>query len=332
VRPAPPELAVVVLSYRNEDTILAAVDSLLEQAEPLEIVVCHSGGGPTPNLLRELRPSVRVLESNSRWFPGAARNAGVAATRAPIVAFLAGDCVALPGWAAGRIARHRAGARAVASAALPVSRSAASVASALTQYSDRLPHHRAPAPWRRFAASYDRALIDACGPFPENIAFGEDPAFNDRLLTAGVEIEWAPEVVAAHHFPVSLAALVSEHYRRGRNRGGIYRDPLRRALLALGAFAGAARGLLRAGGGGTPFRPLELARALPPLLVAATAATAGTLRGGQAMTSGPELSALRRRAWFHAVGRGQRSRLGEGGRRGIASGGLKPGPALDESG
>src|SRR5919197_6499172 len=111
-----PELAVVVLSYRNEATILAAVDSLLAQDVELELVVCHSGGGPTPELLARERPGVRVLSTEGRWLPGAARNVGIAATRALYVAFLAGDCEALPGWAAARLARHRAGARAVASA------------------------------------------------------------------------------------------------------------------------------------------------------------------------------------------------------------------------
>jgi GT2 family glycosyltransferase len=43
-----PELGVVVLSYRNDDTIVAAVDSLLGQEGPLEIIVSHSGPGDAP--------------------------------------------------------------------------------------------------------------------------------------------------------------------------------------------------------------------------------------------------------------------------------------------
>src|SRR5436190_16720652 len=148
-----PALSVVVLSYRNEKTILAAVDSLLDQDEPVEVVVSHSGGGDTPALLRRCRPGVRVEGSAARRLPGAARNAGIAASRAPFVAFLAGDCRASPGWAAERMKRHRAGALAVACAMAPAGEPRApSLASHLLQHSDRMSHVPA-APYCRFGVS-----------------------------------------------------------------------------------------------------------------------------------------------------------------------------------
>ncbi|MDQ3936800.1 MAG: glycosyltransferase family 2 protein, partial [Actinomycetota bacterium] len=103
MRPVTPaaELAVVVLSHGNDDTILAAVDSVLAQDEPVELVVSHSG----PGRVQDLLPGVRVVASSQRRLPGAARNAGVAATSAPFVAFLSGDARARPGWVSGRLAR-----------------------------------------------------------------------------------------------------------------------------------------------------------------------------------------------------------------------------------
>src|SRR5918992_5308332 len=64
-----PDLCVIVLSYRNETTLPAALDSLAGQGEPLEILVSHSGG-PWP---RFERPGsvIRVVASEERRTPGA---------------------------------------------------------------------------------------------------------------------------------------------------------------------------------------------------------------------------------------------------------------------
>ena len=112
-----PRLCTVVLSYRGEGNVLEALGSLLGQDEPVEIVVSHSGGGPTPGLLAER--GIACVCAEERRLPGAARNAGVAATSAPVVSFLAADCLATPGWAAQRLWRHDAGALAVASSLAP---------------------------------------------------------------------------------------------------------------------------------------------------------------------------------------------------------------------
>lgn len=54
-----------------------------------------------------------MITHPARLLPGAVRNLGIAATSAPYVSFLAADCRAERGWAAGRLAAHRAGAPAV---------------------------------------------------------------------------------------------------------------------------------------------------------------------------------------------------------------------------
>jgi GT2 family glycosyltransferase len=306
------ELAVVVLSYRNEDTILAAVDSLLAQPEELEIVVSHSGGGPTPTFLARERPGVRVLASDRRRLPGAARNAGVSATEAPFVAFLAGDCRALPGWAAGRLRHHRAGAAAVATALAPLDSTPASVASYLLTHSWRMPHlpwiaapfsrlYRAPAA----GVSYARPLLERFGPFAESLAAGEDTLLNDRLRQAGVELLWAPEVVTEHGYPTGAREMLAEQYQRGRLRGSLHGGPLRWRL------AYALRTLLE-----PPLAAVRAARApgvIPrgrglstaALLLAGTAVrVAGILRAGRPAGPGAgEFAALRHRRLVTDPGR-----------------------------
>ena len=176
-------ISVVVLSYRNERTLSAAVDSLLSQDVPVEVVVSHSGGGDAAERIARLRPGVTVVASEARRTPGAARNAGLARTSAPIVAFLAGDCVARPGWARARLRLHRAGAEVVASALEPLHARPVAVAAHMLQNSFRMAHLD-PAPRFRSGASYDRALLETIGPFPEQVPFGEDAALNDAVLAS----------------------------------------------------------------------------------------------------------------------------------------------------
>jgi len=290
-----PDLCVVVLSYRNEDTVSAAIDSLLALGEPLEIVVSHSGGGATESLLERYGSAVNVAASEAQRLPGAARNAGVAASRAPYVAFLAADCQALPGWAAGRLDRHRAGARAVASALVPLERCGPALASFLLQHNTRMAHLQLPAHFR-FGVSYSRDVLKRYGPFLETLRHGEDVALNAKLLLAGVEIEWAPDVVTAHSHPDSVKDLLADQYRRGRLRASLSGSALWQALSVGHALMDAPAALWRATRPGSPLRGRQLARLTPLLVAGALASAAGTARGGLPRDGAAERSAnLRRR-------------------------------------
>ena len=79
--------------------------------------------------------------------------------------------------------------------------------------------------------SYAREALERHGPFPENWLVGEDTLVNRRMLEAGVEIAWAPEVVTRHRYPTSLGAALADSYRRGLRRGGAIRRPAVRRRL-----------------------------------------------------------------------------------------------------
>jgi glycosyltransferase involved in cell wall biosynthesis len=209
-----PDLAVVVLSHRANPLVLGAVDSLLALPEPLEIVVVNSGGGDAPALLAHCRGRLKVLEFSETLWPGAVRNRGIKATRAPYVAFLADDCRAGAGWAATRIAAHRSGVAAVASALLPDSRRhPVAIASHLALYARRLPgvpEERA----LKYGVSYLRRLFDRVGLFREDLRTGEDTEFNARLRKREAP-RWHPEVQTIHGAPRSLTAMLREQWGRG---------------------------------------------------------------------------------------------------------------------
>lgn len=215
--PGTPDLACVVISLRAQPELVDAVRSVLGQDEPVEVAVVNSGGGDAGAPLREAAIDVPVVELPEPVFPGAARNAGVAATSARYVAFLAADCLAEAGWAAARLRAHRAGADAVASAMVcrrPARRPER--ASLLLLHHRRLPD-TPPGSRLLYSLSYDRALFERYGAFREDLRIGEDTVFN-RALGPEASVVWDGGVRTAHRFPRTVRALLADQYARGRRR------------------------------------------------------------------------------------------------------------------
>ena len=223
------ELATVVISLGNEPGLVDSVRSLLDQGPGAELMVVNSGGGGAGAALAAAGVEVEVIERPEPLSPGAARNLGIRATRAPFVAFLAADCLAEPGWISGRLRRHRAGADAVASAVTNATPASASAAIGhLLMYHRRMPSTPA-AMQRHYGVSYSRPLLEGLGLFREDLRQGEDTELNGRL-GRGVSVEWAPEVRTAHRSPAGTRQLLRDQYARGR-RSLLYRHlPIRTML------------------------------------------------------------------------------------------------------
>ena len=209
-----PDLACVVLSVGNPPELRVAIRSLMEQDEPVEIVVINSGGGDAAAALADFS-GVRVLEFEERLLPGGARNRGIEATSAPYIGFLAADCIAEEGWVRERMILHRQGAEAVASSVTnPFRRNLAAWTSYISLFNRRMPG----APEHEvimFGISYDRRLFERFGLFREDMRGAEDTEFNERLR-GHVEVRWAPQVRTAHRHSRSIVNLVHDHFRRGR--------------------------------------------------------------------------------------------------------------------
>ncbi len=218
-----PALAVIVLSYGDRPTLIDAVRSLFRQDIPAEIVVVHSGHGDVEARLAESGLKVRVVRSADRLFPGAARNLGLASTRAPYVAFLADDCTAGPGWLWERLSAHRQGAPAVASALLchkpdhPVA-----LAAHLSLYVRRMPRTD-PGVALTYGASYARSLFTKYGKFREDLESGEDTEFLQRLDPTERPV-WQPTVRTVHAGAETRGGFLSEQYRRGKLMAKSWRE------------------------------------------------------------------------------------------------------------
>jgi len=213
-----PDLAVVVIGFQAPAELADSVRSVLDQNIPLEVVVVNSGGGDAKALLANAGIEVRVIYVEERLFAGAARNRGVAATKAPFIAFLADDCLACPGWAETRLQCHRLGIPAVASAVVNSHpRNPVACAAYLVTYMRRLPGLPAEKA-QRYGVSFDRTLFERYGAFDERMRSGEDTEFMARLPEA-LRPVWEPRVLTIHRNETSLFKLLADQYRRGRRYG-----------------------------------------------------------------------------------------------------------------
>jgi glycosyltransferase involved in cell wall biosynthesis len=278
-----PELACVVLSYRDEPFLVDAVRSLTEQDIPLEVVVVNSGGGDPAGRLAAAGIDVPVHSIEERLYPGAARNVGISMTRAPYVSFLAADCVATPGWASARLRAHRAGALAVASAptnAYPDS--ATAWASLLLQHNRRLAVTR-PRQRLYYSISYDRTLFERFGRFRADLRAGEDTEFNARFR-AHAESVLAPDALTAHRYPTELSAMLRDAYRRGslqaRMQGEIDGGRPQRLRVAMSGPRNVVRSVIVSVRTAAPTRR-HLVGALPLVVAGAAAYTLGALRSSR---------------------------------------------------
>jgi len=103
-------VAVIICAYTEDrwDDIIAAVSSCEEQSTtPSEIVVVVDHNPALALRLRSALGSVSVVENAEQRGLSGARNTGINATTAEIVAFLDDDARASPTWIEGLVARYR---------------------------------------------------------------------------------------------------------------------------------------------------------------------------------------------------------------------------------
>ena len=217
---ADPVVTVVVVSYNSRGRIDTTLRSLRAQDldEPFEIVVVDSGSDDAAGYVRGVYPDVRIVRSERRLWPGAARNRGVDAARGRYIVFAPDDAVLRPDYLRRRLVKHRQGFDAVGgSIANSTPRHPVGLAEYCLEYYRILPDRDVLAAQRvPHALSFERGVFDRVGPFPEDVETGEDTLLAERCVAAGVSIGLEPAAQLAPRNSTRLRPFLRHEFRHGR--------------------------------------------------------------------------------------------------------------------
>lgn len=234
-----PAAAVVIPANNAAATIGATLDALARQdlSEPFELVVVDDRSTDSTAKLTEAR-GVRVIELTEQGGPAAARNAGAAATSAPILAFTDADCEPAAGWLRQGLAMLNRGSDLVTGPIHPISEPGPF---------DRTLNVAGPSPLFESAnLLVRRTTFDRVGGFrrPERLSltagrghFGEDVVFGWSAVRAGARVAHEPAALVHHAvFPRSAGGYLAERMRLRFFPMLVRELPELRGELPLGVF------------------------------------------------------------------------------------------------
>lgn len=95
-----PEISVLIPFYGNKNDLFKCLDGLKRQdfTMPFEVIVVESGNDPEVRQFVNSIPNAVLYSSNSKMYPGKARNLAVKNANADLFAFIDADCVPDSNW------------------------------------------------------------------------------------------------------------------------------------------------------------------------------------------------------------------------------------------
>ena len=227
-----PVISVVVPTHARREVVTASLEGFRQQTttSPFEVLVVVDGDpdGTAAALRSQAWPFLlRVIEQANAG-ASAARNAGAAQARAPVLLFLDDDMEPAPGALEAHLAAHRGGADAVVGAMpLHPNSPATFPARDVGRWADKMAE-RCSAPGYAMTAddvftghlSVGKQLFDELGGFSRRFTadgtFGnEDVDLAQRLISAGARVEFRSDAVARQRYVVTA----SQQMRRAEELG-----------------------------------------------------------------------------------------------------------------
>ena len=249
-------ISAVICTYRRPETLLAAIESLIDQTiapESYEIIVVdNNSGDSTETVVKEVAKkqngtgaTIRyVLESNQGL--SRARNTSIEVSNAEVIAFLDDDAVASPGWLKGLLEGFDGSSDvwAVGGRVLPIwekerpswitDRKLPSLS--LLDWGDRQRPLALPERIIGVNCSFRRSAFEEVGLFETNLGrkgkllLGlEDIELQQRIHDLGKQIVYVPDALVHHHVPSDRA---TRRYFFSRDLGNGRSQAIRTAMQA----------------------------------------------------------------------------------------------------
>ena len=234
-----PVVSVVICTYRRPDFLRAALDSLTRQTVPPDlfevIVVDNNSGPPTPEVAQEYAQHCSyelkyVLESSQGI--SHARNAGIGAARADLIAFLDDDEVAHPNWLAAHLGVYETTPEVSAVAGRVwliwnnsppnwLMKAGSFGELGRIDWGDE-PHILQPPEYLGTGnSSFRKEVFDEVGLFDVGLPRGEDTDMERRLRDTGHTVFYSPHAIIYHEVPdnkLTRRFFYRAAFRRGRQR------------------------------------------------------------------------------------------------------------------
>ncbi|MEM7709621.1 MAG: glycosyltransferase [Pseudomonadota bacterium] len=216
-------LAIIVPHYDDVARLRRCLDALVPQLTPdTDLVIADNASTEDLAPVRAAHPDLRIVPQPDRG-AAAARNAGVAATDAPGLAFLDADCVPAPDW----VARARA-----------IAAAGDAVTGGRIDVFDETPAPRSGAEAFETVFAFDqagyiadkgfsvtanlvttRAVFAATGPFVPGLS--EDLDWCHRATARGYSIRYDPDLAVAHPTRADWPALARKWQRLTEESWGL---------------------------------------------------------------------------------------------------------------
>lgn len=214
-----PLVSIVMPAYNAEATIRGAITALLAQQSPWprEIIIVDDGSTDrTAELVSSFR-GVRVLHQPNGG-PALARNAGAAAARGDVLAFIDSDCEAAPNWLDHIVSPLEdpdvtavKGAYRTRQRALP----ARFVQLEYEDKYDRLSRRGSIDFVDAYSAAFRRGAFEAAGGYSSAFptACAEDVDLSFRMEHAGARMVFQPQAVVYHRHPERFRTYLRKKFR-----------------------------------------------------------------------------------------------------------------------
>ncbi len=201
-KPGKPELSVLIASYNARRTIATCLDSLRAQktTRDFETILVDSSTDGTADLVRQQYPEVQLISSPSRLFAGDARNLGLKAAGAEIIAFLDADCFVESDWVDAVLTAQEGGHLLVSGTIENGTRDrAVAWAYYFCEFSHWLPRRgsRQISEAAGCCLSFKRRAYEAYGPFLGG-TYSSDTAFHWRARKEGHKVHQDPSIRVFH--------------------------------------------------------------------------------------------------------------------------------------
>jgi glycosyltransferase involved in cell wall biosynthesis len=224
---AAPDISIIIPSFGPTPYLRELVNSIKNQTvQACEIIVAHSGTCDPTQWLHNPDDGVKVIHSELRWLPGAARNAGAQLATGEWLAFVDSDILPESTWLDGFIrASHRIPQPAVFVGSLSYGKEDGYWGRCLwyvesgSVHPYRKQHLMASAPGANFMIK--RVAFEKIEGFPADMLVAEDAQFFVGLRKMDHKIVFTPEAQGAHQYNSKLKSYFSRLFELGEGAAHI---------------------------------------------------------------------------------------------------------------